>query len=119
MDSDNSKVQHVTKKSSDELLRKFADDDESPAKSKELVRAKRRRKSREGKENDDCESPSSNGQASKLGERRSLLPSPAPARKSAVLRQLGINGRVRLKGRDIRHKSLFGTIEKVGLIQLT
>ena len=124
MDSENSsnknnnnnsnKVQHVNKKSSDELLRKFADDEEALAKSKELLRlSKRRRRSQESRECDQCESPT-NGQGSKLVERRSLLPT--QAKKSVLLRQLGIHGRARLKGREIRHKSLFGTIEKVRLI---
>ncbi|KAL2320856.1 hypothetical protein Fmac_029825 [Flemingia macrophylla] len=88
---DTAKVQHVTKKSSDELLRKFAE-----VGSQE--QSKRRKKRRE----DDCDSPSNGGAA--LVERRSLLPLRGP-RKSVLLRQLRV--------RDARNKSsLFGTIHK-------
>ncbi|XP_020213733.1 uncharacterized protein LOC109797963 [Cajanus cajan] len=85
------KVQHLTKKSSDELLSKFAE-----VASEE--KTKRRTKRRE----DECDSPSSGGAA--VVERRSLL-SPKVARRSALLRQLRV--------RDVRNKSsLFGTIHK-------
>lgn len=130
MDSPNTtpttNVQHVTKKSSDELLRKFADpetdtDTDTDDEAKKVP--KRRRRSREsgGGDHDhqiSCESPfSSNGHSSILVERRSLLPV-APVRKSALLRQLGIRGRAHLRAREIRHKSLFGTIGKVRLLFL-
>ncbi|KAJ7976004.1 ABC transporter ATP-binding/permease protein like [Quillaja saponaria] len=104
-------VQHVNKKSSDELLRKFAElDNEAPAK-KDLRLAKRRRKlnSRAIREGGDQYDNPSNG-STRLVERRSLLP-PAVTRRSALLRQLGI-GRSQLRARDIRNKSLMGTIEK-------
>jgi len=90
---DTAKVQHVTKKSSDELLKKFAEvgcDDGG----------KRRRKKRKEHELVDCDSPSRGGAA--VVERRSLLP-PKLTRRSVVLRQL----RVRNKS------SLFGNIHKV------
>jgi len=110
-------VQHVNKKSSDELLRKFAElgsdsADEAPAR-KELVRVSKRHKirSRIVRDGDQCESPS-NG-STRLSERRSLLPL-AATRRSALLRQLGI-GRSQFRARDIKNKSLLGTIEKVRL----
>ncbi|KAK6232289.1 hypothetical protein QUC31_010484 [Theobroma cacao] len=116
----NVQVQHVTKKSSDELLRKFAelegdDDDKGPARKELRVVVKRRKRStgtalrrREG-DYSQCESPSGNGSTS-LTERKWLLP-PAVTRRSALLRQLGI-GRSQIRAREIRNRSLFGTIEK-------
>ncbi|OMO59957.1 hypothetical protein COLO4_33982 [Corchorus olitorius] len=112
-------VQHVTKKSSDELLRKFAElededgGDKGPARKELRVVVKRRKRSggaaalrrREG-DLSQCESPSGNGS---LVERKWLLP-PA-TRRSKLLRQLGI-GRSQIRAREIRNKSLFGTIEK-------
>ncbi|XP_062005509.1 uncharacterized protein LOC133722654 [Rosa rugosa] len=105
-------VQHVTKRSSDELLRKFADscnEAEASAK-KKAIRAlsKQRKRSRKSGEFDQSESPS-NGKSSSLVERRSLLPVVAGTKnKGLLLRQLGVHGR----SRDIRNKSLFGTIHK-------
>ncbi|RDX88430.1 hypothetical protein CR513_29988, partial [Mucuna pruriens] len=92
---DAKKVQHVTKKSSDELLRKFAeagDSNKAP---------KKKRTERGG-----------GGGAAALVEKRSLLP-PQATRKTAalLLRQIGI-GRAHQRTRDFRNKSLFGTIEK-------
>ncbi|XP_021282961.1 uncharacterized protein LOC110415587 [Herrania umbratica] len=116
----NVQVQHVTKKSSDELLRKFAelegdDDDKGPARKELRVAVKRRKRStgaalrrREG-DYSQCESPSGNGSTS-LAERKWLLP-PAARRRSALLRQLGI-GRSQIRATEIRNSSLFGTIEK-------
>ena len=109
MDTDANNVQHVPKKSSDELLRKFADE-ESPAKRERRV-SKRRRRSLENKENDPCESPSNGQNSISLVEKRSLL-FPGKSRKS-LLRQIGIHGRAELRAREIRHKSIFGSIEKV------
>ncbi|CAJ2671308.1 unnamed protein product [Trifolium pratense] len=95
--TDAAKVQRVTKKSSDELLRKFAEvgtDDK-----KELRLIKRRKK--KIKEN---QSESISNGATTVVERRSLLPATV-SRKSALLRQLRV--------RDNRNKSsLFGTIHK-------
>ncbi|KAE8125345.1 hypothetical protein FH972_020165 [Carpinus fangiana] len=103
-------VQHVNKKSSDELLRKFAElgsdsADEAPAR-KDLLRVSKRQKirSRVVRDGDQCESPL-NGGSTRLLERRSLLPLTA-TRRSALLRQLGI-GRP-----QFRDKSLLGTLEK-------
>ncbi|KOM30380.1 hypothetical protein LR48_Vigan1293s001200 [Vigna angularis] len=89
---DTAKVQHVTKKSSDELLKKFAEVgcDEG---------GKRRRKKRKEHDLCDFDSPSTGGAAV---ERRSLL-LPRLTRRSVLLRQL----RVRNKS------SLFGNIHKV------
>lgn len=91
------KVQHVTRKSSDELLRKFAE-----AGSNEAGKNKRRKKKKRESECD-CDSPMNGGAA--VVERRSLLP-PKVTRRSVLLRQLRV--------RDVRNKSsLFGTIHKV------
>ncbi|KAF5474049.1 hypothetical protein F2P56_005988 [Juglans regia] len=113
MDSSSpAKVQHVNKKSSDELLRKFAELDSDSAEEapgrKELRVSKPRKRSRRTRmrEGDQCESPS-NGSTSLL-ERRSLLPL-AVKRRSALLRQLGI-GRSSFRARD--NKSILGRIEK-------
>lgn len=93
------KVQHVTRKSSDELLRKFAE-----AGSNEAGKNKRRKKKKRESELCECDSPSSNGGAAMV-ERRSLL-LPKVTRRSVLLRQLRV--------RDVRNKSsLFGTIHKV------
>ncbi|KAE9593893.1 hypothetical protein Lal_00036330 [Lupinus albus] len=97
--STDAKVQHLTKKSSKELLNKFAD--ESLKKKKlELGVIKRQKKSR-GMREDQCDSYSNGGAA--VVERRSLLPA-AMTRRSVLLRQL--------RARDVRNKSLLGTIQK-------
>ncbi|KAH7512388.1 uncharacterized protein LOC107432346 [Ziziphus jujuba] len=106
-------VQHVNKKSSDELLRKFAEmgsDSGEKAPPKKELRLSKRRRTR-SRTSGGCESPL-NGTNS-LVERRSLLP-PGGSRKSALLRQLGIHGssHLSLRARDFRNKSLLGTIEK-------
>ncbi|KAG6770237.1 hypothetical protein POTOM_025913 [Populus tomentosa] len=116
-DSGSTTVQHVTKKSSDELLRKFAeemsDDDANEANKLELTRAlkgRKRRKTRRDLEGGNlCESPSHYKSSSSLVERRSLLP--PVTRKSVLLRQLGI-GRLQLKARDTKSKSILASIEK-------
>lgn len=118
MDSENSnaKIQHVNKKSSDELLRKFAElGDEKKEARKELRLAKRRKRmmSSSGRRGGEyCESPLNNNGSGSLVEMKWLLPPAAAARRPPLLRQLGI-GRSQLRARDIRNKSLFGTIEKV------
>ncbi|KDP24625.1 hypothetical protein JCGZ_25541 [Jatropha curcas] len=102
-------VQHVTKKSSDELLRKFAEveDDNDEAK-KELKLSKRRKiRSKQARKEVACESPSH--YSNSLVEKRSLLP--PVTRKSVLLRQLGI-GRSQLRARDFKNKSVFVAIEK-------
>ncbi|KAK7336644.1 hypothetical protein VNO77_17190 [Canavalia gladiata] len=90
------KVQHVTKKSSDELLRKFAEMGSDDAEKK-----KRRKKRRELQF--ECDSPSNGGSA--VVERRSLLPSKV-TRRSVLLRQLRAKDMIKNK------PSLFGTIHK-------
>lgn len=117
MDSENSnaKIQHVNKKSSDELLRKFAElGDEKKEARKELRLAKRRKRimSSRGRRGEYCESPLNNNGSGSFVERKWLLPPAAAARRLPLLRQLGI-GRSQPRARDIRNKSLFGTIEKV------
>ncbi|KAA3468159.1 hypothetical protein EPI10_003109 [Gossypium australe] len=115
-------VQHVTKKSSDELLRKFAELDDGDgggnkgaAFTKELrvMVVKRRKRSgfpRSRRESlGHCESPSNNGTTG-LVERKWLLPPPA-TRRSTFLKQLGI-GRSQIRAREIRNRPIFGTIEK-------
>ncbi|KAF9680710.1 hypothetical protein SADUNF_Sadunf06G0149900 [Salix dunnii] len=74
--SSSSTVQHVTKKSSDELLRKFAEmSDANGAKKLELARVIRRRKTRRDLGSDDLsDGPSYYKSSSSLVERRSLLP---------------------------------------------
>lgn len=117
-------VQHVTKKSSDELLRKFAELDEDDGgggkkgaafrKELRVMVVKRRKRSgfsRSRRESlGHCESPSNNGTTG-LVERKWLLPPPA-TRRSTFLKQLGI-GRSQIRAREIRNRSIFGTIEKV------
>ena len=94
------KVQHVTRKSSDELLRKFAE-----AGSDEAAGENKRRKKKKRESECDCDSPMNGGAA--VVERRSLLP-PKVTRRSVLLRQLRV--------RDVRNKSsLFGTIHKVSV----
>ncbi|TKY53255.1 hypothetical protein E2542_SST24781 [Spatholobus suberectus] len=88
---DAKRVQHVTKKSSDELLRKFAEVGDSNNAPK-----KKKKRREEG--------------GTALAERRSLL-APAATRKTALLRQIGI-GRAHLRTRDFRNKYLLGTIPK-------
>ncbi|XP_009369540.2 uncharacterized protein LOC103958940 [Pyrus x bretschneideri] len=111
-----SSVQHVTKKSSDELLRKFADSgDEADASARKQLAvrmSKRRKRSRLNGEGDhQCDSPS-NGRSTGLVERRSLLP--AGTKNKALFRKIGIHGgrASHLRATDIRNKSLFGSIRK-------
>ncbi|KAL6337441.1 hypothetical protein AAG906_036755 [Vitis piasezkii] len=105
---ESAKVQHVTKASSDQLLRKFAQAGGDDAPAKELRVVKRRKKSRRSREGHNRESPP-NG-SSGVVEKRSLLP-PATRRSVALLLQLGI-GRSQLRVRDLRNKSILGAIEK-------
>ncbi|KAF9597266.1 hypothetical protein IFM89_016407 [Coptis chinensis] len=106
------KVQHVTKASSDELLSKFAEmDSESRNKmsrKRDLQIIKRSKKCRRDSNNENCESPSTNGTG--LVERKSLIP--RGTRRSTVLRRLGIRGMSQLRAREVKNKSLLGTIEK-------
>ncbi|XP_022766809.1 uncharacterized protein LOC111311574 [Durio zibethinus] len=114
----NVQVQHVTKKSSDELLRKFAELEDDAAhkcsarKELRVVVVKRRKtaRRRESGGYSQCESPSGNESSTSLVERKWLLP-PAATRRSTLLRQLGV-GRSHLRAREIKSRSLFGTIEK-------
>ncbi|XP_047160155.1 uncharacterized protein LOC124830472 [Vigna umbellata] len=102
---DTAKVQHVTKKSSDELLKKFAEVgcDEG---------RKRRRKKRKEHDLYDFDSPSTGGTAV---ERRSLL-LPRLTRRSVVLRQLRIRNKSSLFGNI--HKTWRRTIEGASRIFL-
>lgn len=104
-----SKVQHVTKASSDQLPRKFAQVGGDDAPAKELRVVKCQKKSRRSRGGHYCESPPNGG--SGVVEKRSLLP-PATRRSAALLLQLGI-GRSQLRVRDLRNKSILGAIEKV------
>jgi len=98
------KVQHVTKKSSDELLRKFA----------EVGHANNVPK----KKNITRRVDAAAAAAAAFVERRSLLPPPAATRKTALLRQIRIGGAHITRTRDFRNKSLLGTIEKVNQFYL-
>ncbi|KAI9122233.1 hypothetical protein K1719_006922 [Acacia pycnantha] len=101
------KVQHITKKSSDELLRKFADDsDKKPQKKKDLRATKRRNKNWAVTSDGECESPSSG--STTLVERRSLL----PTRRPAMLQLLRIES-AQLRPRDVGNEFLLSFIEKV------
>ncbi|OIT04368.1 PREDICTED: uncharacterized protein LOC109223280 [Nicotiana attenuata] len=106
-------VQHVTKASSDQLLRKFAEmgsesEDKALAK-KELRLAKRRKRIQ----------PIANGSstttttaaAAVLGERKSLLPPAGSQRSVALIRRLGI-GKAKIRAKDFKNRSFLGTIEK-------
>ncbi|KAL5707834.1 hypothetical protein ACHQM5_018690 [Ranunculus cassubicifolius] len=115
------KVQIVTKASSDELLRKFAEMDSEETSSPRnkasrkrelqiIKQAKRIRVDRTNRKNDEnvCESsPSRIG----LVERKSLLPR-SNNRRCAVLRKIGIRGISQGKSREMKNRSLLGTIEK-------
>ncbi|CAN4086867.1 unnamed protein product [Withania somnifera] len=95
----NGKVQHVTKASSDQLLRKFAEmgsesEDRASAK-KELRLAKRRRTILQPKVDTTCHI---------LGERNSLLGS----HRSLAL----ISRTAKLRARDLKNRSFFATIDK-------
>uniref|UniRef100_A0A5B7BXN2 Uncharacterized protein n=1 Tax=Davidia involucrata TaxID=16924 RepID=A0A5B7BXN2_DAVIN len=111
MDTD-ARVQHVPKASSDQLLSKFAEvgseSDEKAAAKKEIQLSKRRKRSRTTRVGDHCESPSNC--STTLVERKSLLP-PATRRSVALIRKLGI-GRAKVRARDLKNKSILGTIEK-------
>jgi len=96
------KVQHVTKKSSDELLRKFAEVGHSKIVPKKKNITKR------------VEAAA----AAAFVERRSLLTPPAATRKTALLRQIGMGGAHIMRTRNFRNKSLLGTIEKVNQFYL-
>ncbi|CAA7057101.1 unnamed protein product [Microthlaspi erraticum] len=98
---DNStKIQHVNRKSSDELLRKFADPDVDYSKS-----TKRRRKSDSSNSRETSVDMESNN-AIGMVERKRLLLAPASKRRSLFLRQLA-TGKSHL-----RNKSLVRTIGK-------
>ncbi|KAK8649322.1 hypothetical protein V6N13_130052 [Hibiscus sabdariffa] len=105
-------VQHLTKKSSDELLRKFAelddDDNKGEAFGRELrlMVMKRRKKNRPRKDTSGGghrDNPSNIG----LVERKWLIP-PATTRRSTLLKQLGVG----IRAREFRNRSIFGTIKK-------
>ncbi|TXG57963.1 hypothetical protein EZV62_015792 [Acer yangbiense] len=110
--STNATVQHINKKSSDELLRKFAQvGSDSIGKEVVLRVSKRPKRSSTRTRRDSTDESPSNNNGNSLVERKWLLP-PAATRRSALLRQLGI-GRSHLRSsRDINNRSLFGTIEK-------
>ncbi|XP_058207554.1 uncharacterized protein LOC131320740 [Rhododendron vialii] len=94
MDTAPSTVQQVTKASSDELLRKFA----------QIGDTKRRRKRTwpaAGVIDD---------QSAGL-EGKSLLPPAVDRRSAALIRRLGM-GRSRLRARGFKNRSVLGTIEK-------
>ncbi|CAJ1967435.1 unnamed protein product [Sphenostylis stenocarpa] len=89
-------VQHVTKKSSDQLLMKFAE----VAHSNNAPNKKKPKRAEAA------------AATAALVERRSLLPSAAATRKTALLRQIGIGRAHIVRTRDFKNKSLLGSIEK-------
>ncbi|AEC10071.1 hypothetical protein AT2G42110 [Arabidopsis thaliana] len=95
------KITHVNKKSSDELLRKFADPDDVDESSKSTKRRKKSAKSSSREKGVDIESNTSG-----LVERKRLLLAPASKRRSLFIRQLA-SGKSHL-----RNKSLVRTIGK-------
>ncbi|KAL3534167.1 hypothetical protein ACH5RR_002628 [Cinchona calisaya] len=121
-----SRIQHVAKASSDELLRKFAEMGSELEDKKELQLAKRIKRSshmkavkagvyNQGRMYVD-QGSALNGASAAIVERKSLLPpivTPSSRRSSApmLVRRLGI-GRARVRTRDIKHKSFLGAIEK-------
>lgn len=101
MDTAPSTVQHVTKASSDELLRKFAQTGDTK-------RCRKRTRPAAGVIDD---------QSAGLVERKSLLPPAADQRSAALIRRLGM-GRSRLRARGFKNKSVLGTIQKVSKLHL-
>ncbi|CAL9236568.1 unnamed protein product [Arabidopsis halleri] len=95
------KITHVNKKSSDELLRKFADPDDVDESKSSAKRRKKSAKSSSRENGVDIESNSIG-----LVERKRLLLAPASKRRSLFLRQLA-SGKSHL-----RNKSLVRTIGK-------
>nr|GMD47909.1 probable protein phosphatase 2C 68 [Ipomoea batatas] len=98
------KVQHVTKASSDELLRKFAEVGSESEDKRELRIVKRRKRiqaAAAGKE-----AVSFNG-GSAVVERKSLLAPAGSKRSAALIRHLGI-GKARVRARELRNKSFMG-----------
>lgn len=123
-----SKIQHVTKKSSDELLRKFAEvgsekEDKAAAK-KELQLAKRLKRSTGRRINKAAAFGHGGGARNSsltltattnasVIEMKSLL-SPLTSRRSSgkLSRRLGI-GKAKVRAREIKNRSIFGTVAKV------
>ncbi|XP_010506013.1 PREDICTED: uncharacterized protein LOC104782706 [Camelina sativa] len=98
------KITHVNKKSSDELLRKFADPDDDVEESKSTKRRKKSQDKSSTREND-----ADNIESNVIGlveRKRLLLAAPASKRRSLFLRQLA-SGKSHL-----RNKSLVRTIGK-------
>ncbi|XP_019187624.1 PREDICTED: uncharacterized protein LOC109182058 [Ipomoea nil] len=98
------KVQHVTKASSDELLRKFAEVGSESEDKRELRIVKRRKKSQ-------LAVAAAAGKEAAVVERKSLLAPAGSKRSAALIRHLGI-GKARVRARELRNRSFMGTIEK-------
>ncbi|KAH6812758.1 hypothetical protein C2S51_021776 [Perilla frutescens var. frutescens] len=104
------RVQHVAKASSDQLLRKFAEvgndsNGKIPAKDSRLAKRVKRNQESAGDGN-------AKTSASTLAERKSLLPpAAAPRKPAALMRRLGIS-RAKIKARDIKNRSIITAIEK-------
>lgn len=124
-----SKIQHVTKKSSDELLRKFAQVDsekeDKAAAKKELQLAKRLKRSTSrinkaaafghGRVNVDQSSSligTGTNNASINVEMKSLLPPRTSRRSGKLARRLGIGKATKVRARDIKNRSIMGTVAK-------
>lgn len=115
------RVQHVTKASSDELLRKFAGTDsdsdsdsgneisssrKSPAKRRKISRNKNRSNYREDEE----QSLSKEDGNGSLSLRKSLLAHQRGRKSGSLLRHLGISRSHHVRG--CRNKSVLGALEK-------
>ncbi|XP_057782936.1 uncharacterized protein LOC131000839 [Salvia miltiorrhiza] len=103
VDPNVTRVQHVAKASSDQLLSKFA---EVGSDSNRKIQAKDLRLAKRVKRNQECADNKSS--VSALAERKSLLP---PRKQPALMRRLGIS-RAKIKAREIKNKSIITAIEK-------
>ncbi|GMH20106.1 hypothetical protein Nepgr_021947 [Nepenthes gracilis] len=114
---DAGRVQHISKASADQLLRKFAevgsDSSDKASARRALQAAKRRKVYRKSVSRSSCDGtpnePSNGGASTSLVERKSLLPQ--ASRQSALLKQFGIT-RSHLRARDFKNRSIAITIEK-------
>ncbi|KAG9442505.1 hypothetical protein H6P81_018359 [Aristolochia fimbriata] len=96
------RVQHVNKASSDELLRKFAEHEGKQGRKVDLRLNRRRKRLRVGESGEGRESPVRNGGA--VVERKSLLP--RASQRSALLRQLRVK-RAEVRAREILFSAFF------------
>ncbi|GAB4851532.1 hypothetical protein Ancab_030934 [Ancistrocladus abbreviatus] len=110
------RIQHLSKASSDQLLRKFAELESSDdASTRMAIRAVKRprkcRKNADGEryDGDGTGNDLSGSGSARLVERKSLLP--RASRKSGLFRQVQV-GKSKPRARDFKNKSVVGTVEK-------